>query len=495
MIRRRTFSMPENTVWPDALPRPNEDFYFTVYACNDSQQVWGFHDANNDEEGTIWSNPSLDEKYFHDSNITVSDRVADFSSYVSIEDQPGVCNPRDYIFGGNRPTSMESASWEAVSRGCKITVYVVGTNTLQLQLISKLFASIPSRLFFMKSTDFFSSSEGNNQNIRIERLAALRGVAHCNGFPSILFDAGDTLTYTAADEQGHILGEGISPGLLSIVNCARKRNGLFLLSSEELDDMLKDVDSGEQPLQIFSNSTTTESILAAALSDVSSHATNVVKMWLEKVGSKKKMKKQSNGRKLNLNRVVYVTGKHAPYIEKLLQRNNGCLIESPHHKGDVTINTYVSESMSQFIPHGIQNVIHYCKGKKNSYISGCGTKVITPSRSISTGTSSTVASHGGRKRRQSREDSICKKSKFKGKYVKGEVSSILTEKIKYAESCIGKKIAKYFPESESVYNGEVIGIRVMRGRVYCCAEYSDGDTEDLNMRDVKIAIALHHSRK
>ena len=59
MIRRRTFSMPENTAWPDALPRPNEDFYFIVTACNDSRQVWGFHDVNNEEKGTIWRCVSL----------------------------------------------------------------------------------------------------------------------------------------------------------------------------------------------------------------------------------------------------------------------------------------------------------------------------------------------------------------------------------------------------------------------------------------------------
>jgi len=359
MIRRRAASPPESTVWPDALPRPNEDYYFSITACGNSKLVWGFHDAHDEENGTIWSNPLLDKKQLYDSSRTISDRVIDFCSYVTTEVRHGVRNPCDYIFGENCAISLESASWETVSRGCKITVYVVGTNTLQLELISKLFAVIPSRVYLMKSADFLIASDTSDKNIEVDRLAALRGAAHCEGFPSILFDAGDFLTYTAADEEGRILGGGVSPGLSLRVSSMNGRRDVDTITSEHLDGILEEVANNEKPLHIFS-SNATESVIAAALSEVSCHIANVVRIWLEKVGQTSvhtKLRATRNSldaTKQNRNRVVSIIGKHGSVVERLLQQNSGGLIESPRRGSAPNINTSLSH---HFIPDGIQSAI------------------------------------------------------------------------------------------------------------------------------------------
>ena len=54
MISRRAVSIPSNTVWPDALPKANENFYFSINVCENSRLVWGFHDVNDDANCTIW---------------------------------------------------------------------------------------------------------------------------------------------------------------------------------------------------------------------------------------------------------------------------------------------------------------------------------------------------------------------------------------------------------------------------------------------------------
>mmetsp|Transcript_11155 Transcript_11155/g.13212 ORF Transcript_11155/g.13212 Transcript_11155/m.13212 type:complete len:545 (+) Transcript_11155:1-1635(+) len=287
----------------------------------------------------------------------MSDRVEDVGSYVTTEVRPGIRNPRDYIFGVNCPISLESAAKEAVSRGGMITVYVVGTNTLQLELISKLFAVIPSRIYLMRSSDFFNAYERGNTSIEVDRLAALRGSAHCKGFPSLLFDAGEFLTYTAADSKARVLGGGISAGLLLRVNSMSGKSGdLDHITSKDLDKILEGAANSKKPLPIFSDNTE-ESVVSAALSEVSCHIRHVVKMWLEKVGLPRDNDECastdiSTFGKVNNRRVISIIGKNAMVIEKMLQSNNGGLIES--FGSELQINTSVS---NHFIPDGIQSAI------------------------------------------------------------------------------------------------------------------------------------------
>jgi len=300
----------------------------------------------------------------------MSDRVEDVGSYVTTDVRPGIRDPRDYIFGADCSISLESAAREAVSRGGMITVYVVGTNKLQLDLISKLFAVIPSRIYLMRSSDFFNSYERGIQKIEVDRLAALRGSAHCKGFPSLLFDAGDYLTYTAADSKARVLGGGMSPGLLLRVNSMSGRGGnLDHTTSEDLDKVLEGAANNRNPLPIFSNNTE-ESVFSAALSEVSCHIRHVIKMWLEKVGlpiddDKRASTDISTFGKVNNRRIISIIGKNAVVIEKMLQRNNGGLIESIHPGSDLQINTSVS---NHFIPDGIQSAIsRLSTQEKNNY--------------------------------------------------------------------------------------------------------------------------------
>lgn len=140
---------------------------------------------------------------------------------------------------------------------------------------------------------------------------------------------------------------------------SRKSGDLDHITSEALVKILEEVAKSKKPLPTFSDNTE-ESVVSAALCEVSCHIRHIVKVWLEKVGlpSRGKTKRASSDvstfGKVNNRRVISIIGKNAYIIEKLLQSNNGGLIESFHPRSELQNNTSVSH---HFIPDGIQSAI------------------------------------------------------------------------------------------------------------------------------------------
>jgi len=120
---------------------------------------------------------------------------------------------RKYLFGELDIASVDTAQEEARKRKFPLTVYVVGPNTEQIKMLGKLFSVIPSRVFQMKRTDFFTEQNGLYQTMGIDRLVTLAASGYLYGWPALVIDGGTAITYTAADSNGHIIGGGISPGI------------------------------------------------------------------------------------------------------------------------------------------------------------------------------------------------------------------------------------------------------------------------------------------
>lgn len=80
-----------------------------------------------------------------------------------------------------------------------ISVYCVSTNRGQAAALEQLFMSIPSRFYVMQGDDFFKRAEGRYDTMGTDRLATLKGAAHLNGHPVLVFDGGTATTYSATD--------------------------------------------------------------------------------------------------------------------------------------------------------------------------------------------------------------------------------------------------------------------------------------------------------
>jgi len=351
------------TAWPGALPKSNELCFFSV-TCEDYNLLWCFHEIHNNMEARlVWRCPNLEKEDLHDSDLTSDDKTNFFANHLPGPDKIGDerCNPHDYIFGRRNPSSFESAARQAATREAKITVYVVSSDPLQAELLFKLFAVIPSRVYLMKSADFFKPCERRyNLSIRVDRLAALRGSAHLKGFPSIVFDADSTMTYTAADSRGRLLGGGISPGLpLRLQSISGTTSSeVDLITETKLYDKLRHVATSNKPLPIFSNNSE-DSVISTALSEVSQNARSIIKLWLEKVGpaesiDERRGKDHSTFCPVNNTRNVSVTGKNAAVLGYLLKANHGGVIESSINNVERDMN---ATAFDKLIPFGIQNVI------------------------------------------------------------------------------------------------------------------------------------------
>jgi len=95
---------------------------------------------------------------------------------------------------------------------------------------------------------------------------------------------------------------------------SRKSGDLDHITSEALVKILEEVAKSKKPLPTFSDNTE-ESVVSAALCEVSCHIRHIVKVWLEKVGlpSRGKTKRASSDvstfGKVNNRRVISIIGK------------------------------------------------------------------------------------------------------------------------------------------------------------------------------------------
>jgi len=351
----------KETKWPESAPTAQNDHFFSI-SCGNSWLHWSFH-SGMDKGGQpvlFWRTPLLNSEV-----INAGDLVESLAEHLpKVEPEHAATNgcsyyPRDHIFGKDNPPSSQAAITENNTRKTKTSVYIVSSNDDQVNMLSKLFSTIPSRVFRMKGDDFFSTAKGRDDGIGTDRLAALSGAAHLHGFPALVFDSGTASTYTAADSKGHILGGGISPGIAMRFHSLH--DGTFALPHINLENFLAELQAKsneKKPIPIFAKNTK-DSIITGALSEMSNNARCVIRRWLEEVGQPTQIKdKHLSSPKPSLKnsrRSVLVTGGGAAVLEMLLKPDCGGLIEPstlPGKEKDVKVM-----QVNNLIHFGITHVL------------------------------------------------------------------------------------------------------------------------------------------
>lgn len=196
----------------------------------------------------------------------------------------------DVIFGcsenGTRAASVE-ASQKRPAAARLFSVYVISTNLDQLRYLTQLWSDIPCRMYQLEGDAFYSAEEGRYDGMGVDRLATLRGAGEQWGYPALVFDGGTATTYTAADADGHILGGGIGPGLaLKAKSLAEDCDALPDIPPREFIERMNDIlEKKNTPLPIFSGNTK-EAMMVQIMSETAHACRNVIKNWLEVVGSR-----------------------------------------------------------------------------------------------------------------------------------------------------------------------------------------------------------------
>jgi len=361
--------------------------------------------------------------------------------------------PRDHIFGKGNPPSHQAAVKEAETRETKTSVYIVSSNGEQVDMLSKLFQSIPSRVFRMKGDDFFTTSKGRFHNMGLDRLAALSGAAHLNGFPALVFDSGTAATYTAADSMGQILGGGISPGFS--MRFQSLSDGTFALPHIKLENFLEELQAKsneKKPIPLFAKNEK-DSIITGALSEMSNNARCVIRRWLEEVGlpTQTKDKSTSSLKPMeNTMRSVLVTGGGAAVMEMLLKPDCGGLIEQSKPGKEQKVKVMQVNNLIHF---GITHVLLKHAGSSD---------VPDVLRNSKIQSQSTIS------RKRPRADADCK-----------------------SDPNIGIRVGKYF--GNDLFVGKIT--KYLKSSGLWHVEYDDGDEEDFDAIELTSAKQVYVSER
>lgn len=458
----------------------------------------------------------------------------------------------DFIF----PTQLRSIDGDDIIATAEITIYIVGTNSLHINNLCGLLICIPSRVFVMKTTDFFLRSEGEDTTVKVHRLAALRGSAHIHGFPAIVFDFSDETTIIAAGWDGRLLGENITSGLWQRLQCLSGSNSsLSTLSEDRVKEIIYEVinndSKSKKPLSIFANNIE-KSTIATALSEVSNHARYLHRIWLEKVGSpepkpsKEQTRNTFNFCKENWDRRGSVIGKQRNILQRLLKDSHGGLIECPKSKNQKQsdkdkIYDIPFSPFPDLISLGIHNTIlrmrHILaeKGeevlkdflastnmeyiKKDTALSSKAKKLLKKRKkpeNVSDGSGKKNPkeilitcdqedeTHCSEKKSSSKKETKKKSSKKKKKNSSKEEKKILIDDVRgdKADPLLlsptrhyQKQIYKRFNDEPKPYLGEIVSHIESEGVVLWRVKYEDGDEEDLDEKELLEGLKLFASIK
>lgn len=322
-----TYSAPiiiEDAVFPRDLPSSEEDLFLSIFGHAGGWK-WAMHESKKYSyaPSTFWFTPAPNQD--DRDNKDPCRALHQFLTPKMLQ----------FIFGTTKvhDNMKKSAAGQAIKRHVPaLTVYVLATPSPHGSTTSSsgppavaaanpsasttssrprppshgdmesdvaiLFKDIPVRIFRLKPEHFFTAQQhvgGAMQPIMTaERLAALYGAKgnHPSSRGVLIIHSGDVLSYSAVDEQGRVVGGGISPGI------KMRFRALFDYSAEEdfpkinwvdlkskiIEHVHKeDVGRVKQPFKDTFSVDIEDGVVVGVLSEVAVHCRNVVKQFLAMV--------------------------------------------------------------------------------------------------------------------------------------------------------------------------------------------------------------------
>jgi pantothenate kinase type III len=252
------------------------------------------------------------------------------------------------VFGETMQASKENALEAARLRPVHLlTIYFIANDAEQLELNASLWKDIPCRLIRLQPNDFFSKEQGRYESMGIDRLATLRCAGCTYGFPILVIDGGTCLTHTAADENGVIIGGGISAGFGAHVHSVTSRINTTTLKTEDLMAETAVMLSQQEALDPFPK-TTVRAILTDVMASISFNFRRVIKQYIKRVGEPEGF--EDDGTTPKARHVVIIGGDEA-ILKSLLES------DAPYFPSDETMPRYQIHCMKHAIALGLSFVL------------------------------------------------------------------------------------------------------------------------------------------
>jgi pantothenate kinase type III len=287
--------------------------------------------------------------HFH-SNRTVhitEDEVLDKDPFVVLSRYLSNAGLK-LVFGETMQASKENAREAARLRPVHLlTIYFIANDTELVELIASLLKDIPCRLIRLHPNDFFSKEEGRYDTMGIDRLATLRCAGCTYGFPILVIDGGTCLTHTAADENGVIIGGGISSGFGAHVHSVTNRINSMTLKTEDLMAETAVMLSQQEALDPFPKSTM-RAILTDIMASITYNCRRVIKEYLKRVGEPEGF--EDDGTTPKSRHVVIIGGDEA-ILQTLLDS------DAPYFPSDEVKPRYQIHCMKHAIALGLSFIL------------------------------------------------------------------------------------------------------------------------------------------
>ena len=253
-------------------------------------------------------------------------------------------------------TSKSAIRASTLRRVSVLSIYIVSTNSEQLEHFAKLWSGVPARMYLMQGNDFFTKEEGRYEGMGVDRLANLRAAGDFHGFPALVFDGGTAATYTAADEKGNVLGGGIGPGVQAKLRCLS--DYAAALPHIKYEELIKEIagltDEDGNPkktLPVFAR-TPKQNIITRVCREIGCEGHAVIEHFLAAVGPTHPV--EAGGGSIRNTRTVIVTGGDADLIARLLMPDYSKLLLVGPDKKDPSEPPYSVKKMKQMVHYGIQ---------------------------------------------------------------------------------------------------------------------------------------------
>ena len=282
---------------------------------------------------------------------------------------PALC----VVFGSNHKTDQtkQSALEQSHARSATVlTVYLVVTHLENAQNVVQCFSDIPSRVYALNPDDFFTTAQGRDETMAMDRLVCLRGAQSVWNFPALVITADTSISYTACDEKEHIVGGGITVGIkprfrtLALHSkCAPGMSNVQ--DAEEMYRILATTAKTSEPLGYFQRDTES-AVIVTILNEIGLLLHQVIKNYLDNIYSKGlnnndgkedgKVSEKSSGNHTmtpqqgshDAKPTIVLCGEDAPILEFLLKGHDS-------HRFDVmpSIHPYVLHKCNSLASLGV----------------------------------------------------------------------------------------------------------------------------------------------
>jgi pantothenate kinase type III len=283
-----------------------------------------------------------------------------------------------YIFGApevNLSTAKNAAKMAILRKIPALSVYIlVATTTSSSDItemvqrqeadIAYLFRDVPVRLLRL-TTQHFLSNHSQQPMLTSSRAAALYVAMKNYGTPTLLIDAGVTMSYLAIDKNSAILGGGVGMGLKLRFDSLFDYSGMESIPEISYDSFRQTIEEAMQqkkPIPLFAGDPAI-SMMGAAVSEAAGQLRNIVNQFLEQLSPTAAGTATSN---MNTPLTVAITGDDTPFVRSLFHFNCSHICEPEPGTKFPAENKMKIAADTNLMSMGISCLLHAKSMEKNS---------------------------------------------------------------------------------------------------------------------------------